>query len=890
MYLHPNKYHRQFLKSIEKNEHPLIIFIGCSMEEDEVLSFLDTNSDDTQYYALMKYDDNGRMDEELQSRNQIIHDYYEQQGIQYIWYGDKFSDLPESIAEIVHLVHDSEGPKVSSLPDLEKTLLSSCDKKKFLNKINSALQAKEYYQVDLIFAKYGDLKEELRIRNLKYAFDSELSENNLFDKYSFDCFWKCINENFEHMDQNFQKQIFEVIRDTTRWTNVIANVFIDISLQFTSGMSEDRRAAILNDVVGKYLANAYIDQDIDDPVVRCLWLGWQLKNGKNVSMPANQIVGRTFNFDRVTFTYLLNSLDELSRSNLFSEISWLMENTSANLLKELLAQGSLTYENEKLFPNEFYKNKLVQRVLINLDSESSLEKEVVMRLENNIDFTDRLLGAETNNFVKKHHINTGQSEDFYVDASSSSEMHWVQNAPYFKVGEITSNREVLDLVAKLNELPDKNLDTFDTNDPYFEANLEGQNKNIKEVLNTDEQWEKFEDENFDFIESVIKSPKLLKHHWEVVSSMLTTAIRKGIDVKSLTMNFLYNLLSMKISIFNLQNKKLLLEAMKNFKDEDNSIWNFMFEKTIVNNLQGPGDNEGFIDLNGFINSELGIYYTLIEDVKELVEKNHYTDKLIVGIQAQDEKLRDYLEGMFDYLFKMNEAEVSSVDRFIGFSHHYRMAVFSEEAAHYEKTVCTLLNSKYFDEFIAENMAKVMVSSLLPDKYEAWSNIDDCYAENQVKDRILIVLLNSFLAWDNIGKWHFSEWIQWFASKYPKAVNTIISTFLRQIADARVVRVKQLLNIIEKAPIHEQVLNEYIFSYIPGLSQLDVNYLKVIGNTVEVVLTKRLIEVNPVFVNDLEGILEVLSNRGLNDTVQSILTEAQNILPGDDMTKLRGKIL
>lgn len=88
---------------IQDKTKPTIIFIGCSMEEDEVLSILSPIKDEeVKYYALLKYDKNINI-HIREHYHKYFNDYMKSsRNVDIIWYGDEFNDLPKFCERFVN--------------------------------------------------------------------------------------------------------------------------------------------------------------------------------------------------------------------------------------------------------------------------------------------------------------------------------------------------------------------------------------------------------------------------------------------------------------------------------------------------------------------------------------------------------------------------------------------------------------------------------------------------------------------------------------------------------------------------------------------------------------------------------------------------------------------
>ncbi|HFI0592198.1 TPA: hypothetical protein ACGO3Z_002155, partial [Streptococcus suis] len=86
-----NKKNYKGLVNWFQNTRPTVLFIGASLEEDEILSLLHEGSKN---YALMKEEksSSSKVDEHYKT---IVENFFNSENhTQIIWFGDKFDDLP----------------------------------------------------------------------------------------------------------------------------------------------------------------------------------------------------------------------------------------------------------------------------------------------------------------------------------------------------------------------------------------------------------------------------------------------------------------------------------------------------------------------------------------------------------------------------------------------------------------------------------------------------------------------------------------------------------------------------------------------------------------------------------------------------------------------------
>lgn len=121
-----NKYlrYRDNFKSIfSERKNTTVLFIGCSMEEEEVLSLFDFDNTSIKYFALMKYN-NDNLNCEIQKYfNSVVKSYYSRRSIEFVWYGDNYSDLGEFLENVVSYINVLDVNNDNSVNEIRNALL-----------------------------------------------------------------------------------------------------------------------------------------------------------------------------------------------------------------------------------------------------------------------------------------------------------------------------------------------------------------------------------------------------------------------------------------------------------------------------------------------------------------------------------------------------------------------------------------------------------------------------------------------------------------------------------------------------------------------------------------------------------------------------------------------
>ena len=126
LYYRQNQYHKKFKEIFIERKNTLVLFVGCSMEEDEVLSLFDFEYSNIKYYSLMKFNSQGS-DIVLQKYyNEVIKEYYSSKDIEFIWFGEEYDDLQyflEKLLKDVDVLETTESNQNFNAEKLRNTLL-----------------------------------------------------------------------------------------------------------------------------------------------------------------------------------------------------------------------------------------------------------------------------------------------------------------------------------------------------------------------------------------------------------------------------------------------------------------------------------------------------------------------------------------------------------------------------------------------------------------------------------------------------------------------------------------------------------------------------------------------------------------------------------------------
>ncbi|MCJ1661034.1 SIR2 family protein [Staphylococcus sp. NRL 18/288] len=122
----------------KKEKSYTMIFIGCSLEEEEIINLLSKKVQNIKLYALMKKNDN-------EDFNKFVKDYYyEKYNINIIWYGKKHNELPLFLEELVNEIQQKK--KLYSYEKVYEALTN--EEEESINIINNVIDNGDYSKLN----------------------------------------------------------------------------------------------------------------------------------------------------------------------------------------------------------------------------------------------------------------------------------------------------------------------------------------------------------------------------------------------------------------------------------------------------------------------------------------------------------------------------------------------------------------------------------------------------------------------------------------------------------------------------------------------------------------------------------------------------------------------
>ncbi|KRL92088.1 SIR2 family protein [Limosilactobacillus equigenerosi] len=354
-----------------------VVFIGSSLQEDELLSILNLKYTKN-CFALMK----GYLNQNIEKN---ISEYYQDQHyIQIEWYGNKFTDLLPFVKSLVTSVN-----AVDQLDDTTKqAFMNANNQEDFIKSLNKIITTKSYVRFDELLGKI-DSSGDKSLNVIKWISESDnindhemLLSNNL---------WNLISEKFEELDTKQQKLWLDKIKAGLGIPiNAIDHIFSILNQYSTK--SEKSIDDILIDYLPLGIAYRSLDCNLIDEKV----LGhFVVENMVSQTIPmmfdlsdlTNKIIEFT-TIDRDKLIKFINNgfTDEKNIGNLvIEEIKMLSNKPKLKYLINLIINKRLNSEDVREIINEC---TVIQKYLIHYDVKNGLDAETLGLLINNVDLSE----------------------------------------------------------------------------------------------------------------------------------------------------------------------------------------------------------------------------------------------------------------------------------------------------------------------------------------------------------------------------------------------------------------------------------------------------------------------------------------------------------------------
>lgn len=774
-------------------------------------------------------------------------------------------------------------------------------KDSYLDNLNKALKNEQFYIVDSIFAEYVDLDNNKSIELLKFSLDSDLFKKGLIlESHNFNNYWKQLDTHFISFSDEQKLLILDQIKNIKSWNIITETCIYKIAEKFSNDLDDVAKVNFYQDYLSKFLKggilNPKIDLGIVDEDMNTFWLVNKLDS--NSYFNEDTLIDLKFKFSKYTFALFLSTLKKIDKESKYISSNNISNHNKTKMLYSLIENSQLSYLKKETFPIEYYKIHIIQRIYIRIfiNSKNTINENIIIKLIKSIDQKYIFYGQDMGEFlranirlVKKHHKNFSELLSVnFKDAFSFQEVNYVSESPFIYIDELDSLEKVKFIISNLKKIKEDNSYDF-----FNEKTLFAQNNEIVTKLSNETIWRKFKT-NFDiFIKELIDNRTLRNKYKIAITSLLVYGLEKQIIDETLPIYYIAKLLYRgRLVNFDFHLEKLyesLIEMDKfvNFINKD--FYSILFSKTKTESLQtknyGLSIENNFIDLLGFINTDLGRYYYVIRKVPINLIKNEYYSDFILGINKVDKQYTSYLKGAFFHFF--SEVDIpteSDPQMFIGYSHNYFIKVQQELCDFFRVQALTLFDSDIDDDIITRNISVVLSTTIDLNIQEI-----KLYKENhKLKIKILHKILELYLYYDEEFKTYVASWIKWYVKNFEFSMDVITGDVLIHHVDISSDKILNLINILSSISEvkNNKKVEEFTFLHIRYIEKYSKDQHNTLLSLISFLLNNNLIKINSYFIQGLNSVFKELYEKKFIELIDKYFDVLEDRLYPNDFEKFK----
>ncbi|MBO0455894.1 SIR2 family protein [Enterococcus hulanensis] len=730
-------YSRQYLKQPDdfnklrkwfQDKNPVVLFLGSSMEEEEILSLLPAT---TKNFALMKANSN----ETDIFRNLYNKTYQKNNNTTIFWYGDSYDVLDEKLNEIITAVQ-SKLDIPESIDDWSTLHTIAIEDDLYKSTLEKYIED-DHFLFDIFKTEDSELVDKI-LRNI---FSSDI----LFEKViNISSFLVMLNKNFEKLDKLQVSSIiqgYKSMKLNIHWVEVF-NIF--------------ERIKNLKEVTKKDLneirKNLSYQQDLvrtafsSDAILMGYWLTEQLQS-------THSYFRSIYHGDKIISIELSSEMIPLIVEQIADEFRYRYK-TFKDILSDDLIE--IIYEsllNEKVFlddtpifekfPESLLETRLFQRILVNIDNKNKLNDSVINNLIKIIDFTDNFFGHELNTFIDNHKVKLEEEGiqliEEYRDGISKGELGIVHPKSFIDnhqiLGETVEN--IVEILLSSQE------ESMTTREDFYSEKTHQATSDflISSLKRNDEISNKIK-------EIILKEGYLLYPKYEKLFMELLASESDEYDseLQSKVQNiFLENF---DLDVFSWEEKQFFEVLIDKEKFNHPA-----FERLLQVNVNKLNYDYGYsdktrpelIDVNDFINTELGRYLALLIQLNKKSPSKQSKIKNIVST-VKSKEFREFTQGALSTVESPLNIDKITINTFQGYC--YSLYGFKkEDLEEFVPAGKELLIKGYVNDFNKNNLFILSLFMINPED----DNMKVKWAEINFS-QLIDVILQSKIEYQYENQW------------------------------------------------------------------------------------------------------------------------------------------
>lgn len=735
-YFRRRKYFESLIKWFETTK-PVVLFVGVSLEEDELLSLL---IKDNKNYALMKANESSEKEVDSQLRIYTEKFFEQENHTEIFWYGDDFDDLPGVVKDLVTDIREkNQSPNQVTLWNRLTKLETS--KEEYIETLNILARDNQYHRtLNEFFGHVFQIKEQ---KMVKKALECSFSSDIILDDSTYipETLWELLEQHYDELNSTQRALVLNLYTQKSfdqRYTSaykIFKKISIDPNL---------KEKIVLSLSSLEYLP---VTDYFNDPEITAQWLINQFSKkqlSEHLYILDEETVNFEFSHEKILELHLaLNN--EIYNGNYLYQIDKMVTRGIVGVFYRALKDNRLLIDNDNMidnFPNELLEIKLIQKILVHLSISTKISDELIDQLINKIDFKNRLFGSDLNDFIEiyedsvSHVIKTHKGN--YTDAIKDLEPIEVES---FITSEDILQKDAQALVSTLVNSKDyfeddysRSIDSFKTVTATIDFILNSlqEDSNVSDRLQTILKDDA--DELFNRYENLYLKIAIDETNYPELSGELQTIFLNHIDKNHYTANY--------DTFFS----NLLVR-----KPESDEELRAAFLDINIAKLAYSNDQEDLKDFVEFVNTELGSYtWNLVrlvrsEKIKPITAKEKIS-------QIKVDPLRNFAEGALLEYYTIDELDITK-NTFLGFCYFPSYSDLKLVFPNFKSIVIDLLENNK----IPDNLERIPF-------YVALYEIDPRTIKIKPNNKFRFMLATIFT--NNRTTKFEKEWIKWIIENDP----------------------------------------------------------------------------------------------------------------------------
>lgn len=700
LYFRDREYFEKLRKWFEETK-PLVLFVGVSLEEDELLSLLFEGNEN---FALMRADISNNLNVDTQLRGRIEKFFSSKNHTNIFWYGNNFKELPNVVRDIVKDVKTKNKlPKQHEY--LNKLTTSSTSDTEYVQILNTMVENLKYH-VDLNqlydhIVKNGE--KHLIDKLLKNSLGSDIVLNE--QSYIPESLWTLLDKEYDELEDEAKESVIKLFfkqsfnpRNREAY-NIYKRMDVNRQQQENLVLNLSKNETINYTIFSK------------EPDIMAEWLIHKFERenpNRYIFMKDEGEVIFSFSDEGVRRLY-----ETLQNSDYYEKVLYpineMIKDGIARVFYQAMKDKRLFLDNIPIlecFPSKLLNNNFIQKILVYMSSEIELPETLIIDLSNNIEFQNKTFGSELNLFIE-------------------------QNPKAIEGIQIPYRGEYIDMIGPLQPFEDKSfitaedvikketqfiVDKLINEKDYFIDNprdVNGEMQTIEATVKFIVRSLKESDQVSKKLEEIIinNSSKLIDRYEQLYLKIIAEKdINFSLSEKA-TMIYLDNI---NINCYT-NNYNYFFQIMRELDYEaSEQVWN-KFLEIDSSKLKYEDDSDDIVDIDKLVNSELGSYiWRLINLVIEDKIDREAAKRKIQDIQTA--KIKEFAEGAL-YNSYSRKTITETQNTFIGYCYFHR-SIDKESSLRFRDIVKAIFNVEFDFEKLGIVPFKIALLCIAPeDIYE-----------------------------------------------------------------------------------------------------------------------------------------------------------------------------